>query len=225
MSLIHTYLFVHPLFSPHLTFCTQLHWPSTWNPWWSSPTRTNQSNRTMMTMSPSLSSRSATSRHPAYRLSHRYAKTVTSSHRYHDIHKLYLSIHLLFSLFCQQMDIFDQAFGPPNGGFDDRWAWCYFYRNLWLFNRLFGLSTLSVPEHSDSLYSSFFVQQGSPDRELEAGFGVVESRAGKSKSRGKDRFTLFSLCIVEGIIIYEQRNLGQILGGCKCCSWRVECGK
>lgn len=58
---------------------------------------------------------------------------------------------------------------------------------------IFHCSLLFLSENHDYVIS---VWQGSPDREPEAGPGIVESRAGESQSRGKERITaLVSDCL------------------------------
>lgn len=74
----------------------------------------------MTTMtSRSRSSRSTTSRPPAYRLSRRYGMLHPLKYSGVTILLCELSVTFTDSRF-QQVDIFDQTFGPPNGGFDDR---------------------------------------------------------------------------------------------------------
>lgn len=70
-------------------------------------------------LSRSTTSRPPASRPPVYRLSRRYDMLHPLKYSGVTILLCELSVTFTDSRF-QQVDIFDQTFGPPNGGFDDR---------------------------------------------------------------------------------------------------------
>lgn len=90
-----------------------------------------------------------------------------------------------------------------------------------------------MPEHCDSMCFSVFpfnrdLQIESLKRDME----LLRAELERVKAEVRtvvdgEPFAWVSVCFlfvyrrgvtVEGIIIYVQRNLGQMLGGCKCCS-------